>query len=589
MSPKDPADSSGVGEPRPLRIVRTAVLATLLLGMVGTSIELILLEHTEDVWQQIPLWLLGLGLIAVLVTSILRRPASLHFLRAVMAAFIASGLVGTWWHYEGNVAFELEMYPSRQGWELFREALAGATPTLAAGTMLILGLLGLIYTVGHPLSRKSYIVAVLGVLLVAGTATAQDAPPIDHALAAEYFAEARALERANPWPGTLQGPILLVDRATRYVVANQPDEAGRLESTGEVFVGTLPDGVGIANTATTWEGEVWTMMMWPLPVGRYARGRLIGHELFHRLGPELGLPMANPTNAHLDTAEGRLWFRLEMRALTRAVANVGDVRRAAVADVLAFRRRRHRALPDAAPEERALELNEGLAEYTGVRVSIPPPARAGWTVQRTEAREVRAQGEAITRNFAYTSGPGLGLLLDDALPGWHERVRWDTDLAALLAEAYGVDPSDLGDRADRRMSEYEGHTLRAFEERREQRRLERQAELRALYVEGPVLRLPVDEQFGYSFDPNTITVLEGVGQVLAGAEVRGGWGVLNVSGDVLLERSDRGVTGVVVPAPTDITDLTKGEGWTLRLHEDWQIVPGARTGDWLVRPRDEGG
>ena len=63
-----------------------------------------------------------------------------------MAAYLASGLVGLWFHYSGNAEFELEMYPSLSGWSLVREALSGATPALAPGTMIHLGLLGLTYT-----------------------------------------------------------------------------------------------------------------------------------------------------------------------------------------------------------------------------------------------------------------------------------------------------------------------------------------------------------------------------------------------------------------------------------------------------------
>jgi hypothetical protein len=36
------------------------------------------------------------------------------------------------------------------------------------------------------------------------------------------------------------------------------------------------------------------------------------------------------------------------------------------------------------------------------------------------------------RSFAYTSGPGYGLLLDERLPGWRAKVSTQTDLAKLL-------------------------------------------------------------------------------------------------------------------------------------------------------------
>ena len=67
-----------------------------------------------------------------------------------MVMLVLSGFVGLWLHYQGNTEFEREMYPTLNGFELFRESLTGATPTLAPGTMLELGFLGLAYTYRHP-------------------------------------------------------------------------------------------------------------------------------------------------------------------------------------------------------------------------------------------------------------------------------------------------------------------------------------------------------------------------------------------------------------------------------------------------------
>ncbi len=71
-------------------------------------------------------------------------------LQLLMVVFIAAGAIGLTMHYQGNVEFELEMYPSRSGLELFREAMMGATPALAPGTMIQLALIGLAYAYGHP-------------------------------------------------------------------------------------------------------------------------------------------------------------------------------------------------------------------------------------------------------------------------------------------------------------------------------------------------------------------------------------------------------------------------------------------------------
>src|SRR5215510_12674854 len=99
---------------------------------------------------------------------------------------------------------------------------------------------------------------VLAVGLVALLSSpAAAAPPIDPALAASAFDEARALSDADGgklWGRRLYGPMLFVDRETRAVVANEPDREGHLHKEGAIFTGTLPDSVLVANTATRWAG-----------------------------------------------------------------------------------------------------------------------------------------------------------------------------------------------------------------------------------------------------------------------------------------------------------------------------------------------
>jgi hypothetical protein len=126
------------------------LFAILLLGVVGTCAELLLLAHTEGFWQQVPVYLL-LGSLVVLGWHAVRRgTASMRVLQALMVLFVASGFVGLGQHFSGNMEFELEMHPTAEGFGLMWEALRGATPTLAPGTMIQLGLLGLLYAHRHP-------------------------------------------------------------------------------------------------------------------------------------------------------------------------------------------------------------------------------------------------------------------------------------------------------------------------------------------------------------------------------------------------------------------------------------------------------
>ena len=103
------------------------------------------------------------------------------------------------------------------------------------------------------------------------------------------------------------------------------------------------------------------------------------HELFHRIQPELGLITAGGParagDAHLDTLEGRVWLRLEWRALARALCQSGEDRKRAVSDALAFRLTRRSQFANAAENERVEEIREGLAQYTGTVATAASPLR----------------------------------------------------------------------------------------------------------------------------------------------------------------------------------------------------------------------
>jgi len=131
--------------------MRCLLLALLIIGLVGMGAELLLLRHTETVWELIPLALLGLSLLILSWHGIVRGPASIRALQATMGFFLIAGVAGFALHYQANMEFRLETNPSLSGWALIWAVLSGKTPpVLAPGAMIQLGLLGLVYTYQHP-------------------------------------------------------------------------------------------------------------------------------------------------------------------------------------------------------------------------------------------------------------------------------------------------------------------------------------------------------------------------------------------------------------------------------------------------------
>jgi hypothetical protein len=143
--------STPKAEPRStIEILRSGLLAILVIGLLGTEAELFLLRHTDG-WQALlPVVLIGVSLVVLVWYGLGQSAVALQAFRVVMLVFVVVGLVGVLWHYQANAAFEIEANPSLSKTELFQMSVGGVTPTLAPGTFIQLGLVGLAYAFRHP-------------------------------------------------------------------------------------------------------------------------------------------------------------------------------------------------------------------------------------------------------------------------------------------------------------------------------------------------------------------------------------------------------------------------------------------------------
>ena len=95
-----------------LRSVRRALFLLLVVGLVGTALELVLMEHLDDWWQRIPLVLIAAALGVLLWHRFSRTRRSIYALRTVMILFLASAGGGVVLHAKGNREFALETKPN---------------------------------------------------------------------------------------------------------------------------------------------------------------------------------------------------------------------------------------------------------------------------------------------------------------------------------------------------------------------------------------------------------------------------------------------------------------------------------------------
>jgi hypothetical protein len=407
-------------------------------------------------------------------------------------------------------------------------------------------------------------------LLAAMPVLSQDKDPYADS-AAVYFNE---IKQAAPglqaiWNHPLDGPLLFVNPQTRQLYANYPDPVLGLQGAGPVYTGILPKANNIANTAMQLGNHRWAMVLLPLPAGKQDRLNLLAHELFHRVQPELGFQGRNPDNNHLDEKDGRIYLRLELAALKAALQSASwpDVQMHLI-NAMCFRKYRYYLYPGADTAENALELNEGLAEYTGM---IGSGRTATEQLRHFESDMERfLNNPTFVRSFAYQTIPVYGYLLQRKDPQWNRKLTIHTKLSDYFIRAFAISmPADLQAHASATLRTYDGDAIIAAETARAEQKKALIARYKEMFIVQPHLEIAF-VKMNVSFNPSNIQPLEDKGTVYPTIRVTDEWGILEAQQGALMSPNWDKIT-VSAPVKTEGRHIS-GEGWTLTLNEGWTIA-----------------
>jgi hypothetical protein len=399
----------------------------------------------------------------------------------------------------------------------------------------------------------------------------------EHELAAKYFNEfAEFCKKGDGilWPIKSCRPTMFVDPASRAAMLNTADPEKKFAKIGVIYSGQLPSDLPIANTSIRWAGESRTVLIWPLATEQRARLALFIHESFHGIQDDLGLPSSGAANAHLDDEQARVFLRLEWRALARALlANDDKSRRAAILAALSFREKRFTLFSTAMKEEAAMEVHEGLAEYTGIALAYVSDSR-------NHAAAQLARGEkspALSRSFAYFSGPAYGLLLDSENPKWRLDIAKVPDLAMMLRRSLRLET--VAAPTEAMVAEYGGIEIRAEEKQRAEKQAKRISDIRARFVDGSTLRLPL-KNMQFEMNPQSIFNMPDGSQYHETLKVRDDWGEILVKQGALIV----GWKELRAVAPPGI-NVVETDAWVLKLKPGWALsASGASYQVQLITP-----
>lgn len=391
-----------------------------------------------------------------------------------------------------------------------------------------------------------------------------------------------AKDHISLWHKDLYGPLLFVVPQTRELFANEPDTAGILKPNGTIYSGLLPTNVNIANTALNWGGKRWAMLMLPLSQHKQDRINLLAHELFHGAQPALGFSLLNAENNHLDQKEGRIYLRLELEALKQALlASSKKEVLQHLTHALTFRKYRQQLYEGSSASENLLELNEGIAEFTGLIVSDRNKSEA--TKSLTNGINNFFSNPTFVRSFAYHTTPVYGYLLYNKDKNWNKKITDKTDLTAFFMTAFGIKtPTNLQQKVESIKNNYNGETIIAEETTRAENTKKLLAEYMSKFVEQPHFVLKF-EKMNVSFDPRNIVPLADKGTVYPNIRVTDVWGVLTVENGALMHPNwDK----LSITNPTSITlEKITGDGWVLELTAGYAVAKDEKSQNYTLIKR----
>ena len=144
-------------------LLRLGLIGLALLGIIGTAIELVFLEHWDGLTQQI-VWPAMLVLCLALLLSVWQpTPAKVWTARALVLAVAAIAVVGIWFHVQENLdagpldreyADTWDATSTLEQYWLAVTGQVGPAPTLAPGALAEISLALLLATVRIPMDDR---------------------------------------------------------------------------------------------------------------------------------------------------------------------------------------------------------------------------------------------------------------------------------------------------------------------------------------------------------------------------------------------------------------------------------------------------
>lgn len=373
------------------------------------------------------------------------------------------------------------------------------------------------------------------------------------------------------WGKNLYGPLMLVDRNSRKIFSNSPDNEGLLKGKDGIYTGSYPRELVVNNSATTFGGILFALVPLPAEEDEYRIISRAIHSLFHRFQETIGFTSSGYNTTNMDEKNARLWIKLEWRALRKALNSTGTEQQLAIRDALVFRGSNHEFYPKYASDETKFETYEGLATFTFILLSTKSPEENLTRLFEFLDRIYAVQ--AYARSYGSIHGALYANLLYQKGFDFKSIHSENVDLGNIVKELYNIQlPEVCRDVAGSLAINYDIETIQKEEAQRETEIKERIHRQTSTFIEKPVVYLELESPY-FDFEPEDIQSMDTLGTLYNRMRVSDNWGKLTVDKGGCLVSNNFRYLRITAKGFKEVKNRFEGEGWHLILNSDWELVP----------------
>lgn len=390
--------------------------------------------------------------------------------------------------------------------------------------------------------------------------------------ASQYFKSVEEIcnrDNGKLWGKNLYGPLMFIDRTSRKIVANSPDNEGLLKGKEGIYTGYYPKELIINFAPVKFGGLLFAMAPLPAEEDEYRIKTGAIHGLFHRFNETVGImPSVYNTN-NMDEKEARLWIKLEWKALRKAINSEGEPQ-LAIRDALIFRGSNRELYQKNVTDENRFETSEGLATFTYTMLCTDSPLEYKRRLFENLDRIYSMQ--SYSRSYGFIHGALYASLLNDK--GFDFRkIQSDTfDLGVAVKEAYGIElPAICRDVAGSLALGYDIDIINKEEEKRLADIQESIHKQISTFTEKPVVFLELESPY-FDFEPEDIHSLDTLGTLYNSMRVSDNWGKLTVDRVGCLVANNLKYLRITAKGFKKEKNRISGEGWHLLLNDDWELI-----------------